>query len=36
MEVGVFEDEVVLMVDVLYEDNELEEEVRVVLGDSDD
>lgn len=30
------EDEVVSMVDVLQEDNELEEEARAVLGDSDD
>ena len=30
------EDEVVSMVDVLDEDNELEEEARAVLGDSDD
>ena len=36
MDAGVFEDEVVSMVDVLHEDNELEEEARAVLGDSDD
>jgi len=36
METGVLEDEVVSMVDVLQEDNELEEEARAVLGDSDD
>lgn len=36
MEAGVLEDEVVSMVDVLHEDNELEEEARAVLGDSDD
>ncbi|KAL9953083.1 hypothetical protein ACROYT_G040443 [Oculina patagonica] len=36
MEAGVLEDEVVSMVDVLDEDNELEEEARAVLGDSDD
>ena len=30
------EDEIVSMVDVLQEDNELEEEARAVLGDSDD
>ena len=36
MEAGVFEDEVVSMVDVLHEDDELEEEARAVLGDSDD
>ncbi|PFX17897.1 Retrovirus-related Pol polyprotein from transposon 17.6 [Stylophora pistillata] len=36
MEAGVFEDQVVSMVDVLDEDNELEEEARAVLGDSDD
>ncbi|KAJ7360151.1 Putative E3 ubiquitin-protein ligase ubr7 [Desmophyllum pertusum] len=36
MDAGVLEDEVVSMVDVLHEDNELEEEARAVLGDSDD
>lgn len=36
MQAGVLEDEVVSMVDVLDEDNELEEEARAVLGDSDD
>lgn len=36
MEARVLEDEVVSMVDVLDEDNELEEEARAVLGDSDD
>ena len=36
MDAGVFEDEIVSMVDVLQEDNELEEEARAVLGDSDD
>lgn len=36
MEGGILEDEVVSMVDVLHEGNELEEEARAVLGDSDD
>lgn len=36
MDAGVLEDEIVSMVDVLQEDNELEEEARAVLGDSDD
>lgn len=36
MNTGLLEDDVVSMVDVLQEDNELEEEARAVLGDSDD
>ena len=36
MDTGLFEDEVLSMVDVLHENNELEEEARAVLGDSDD
>lgn len=36
MDSGLLEDDVVSMVDVLQEDNELEEEARAVLGDSDD
>lgn len=36
MDTGLLEDDVVSMVDVLQEDNELEEEARAVLGDSDD
>ena len=36
MDTGLLEDEVVSMVDVLQENDELEEEARAVLGDSDD
>ena len=36
MDTGLLEDEVVSMVDVLHENDELEEEARAVLGDSDD